>query len=110
MMHNEETGHFRPDATTEGHFSVTWKPEGKYFFHFTPETPDENKKSALKIAKGLHEWICTHGVKETLLVLGGDSIGDSINTHTGLDGEIITCLERLLGHKCHWLIIPVAYQ
>ena len=69
----------------EEHYTLTQEPLGKYLHHFTPDPSSKEVPAALQIASGVFEWIESHGVEKTLMVIGGDST----NTITGPEGGAI---------------------
>ena len=100
---NKESRKYYPAVIEEEHYTLTQEPLGRYLHHFTPDPSSKKAPAALQIASGVFEWIESHGVKETLMVIGGDST----NTITGPEGGAITHLEKLLNHKLHWSICMI---
>ena len=103
VRYNELTGRFHQGTISEEHYTLTWEPEGKYLHHFTKEPPTKGEKPALKIAQRIHTWLLDHGADDNLWMVSGDST----NTNSGLRGGVIAFLEKLLGHKVHWIICQI---
>ena len=108
LAFNYETKKYHPSQIQEEHYSLTQEPEGKYLHHFSPHDYNTNSKGTLvkpakKIALGVYDWIHSHGAKESIQVIGGDST----NTITGWIGGALTHLEKLLGHKCMWIVCMI---
>ena len=109
LTRNEETGKYHPDVISEEHYTMTQEPEGKYIHHFTPTNyfnyskPEKENKPAKRTARGAFDWINSHDAKDSLVVIGGDST----NTITGSENGVLTSLEKLLGHKCCWIICMI---
>lgn len=100
LTYDEDTGRYHPRVIQEEHYSVTWEPQGKYLCHFTPHKPGVGEKPAEMIAKGVYEWLCEREAVADLVLIRGDST----STNTGCWGGAIVYLEKMVGHKCHWLV------
>ena len=104
LTHNNETGNYHSSVIEEEHYTMTQEPQGKYLHHFSPidyadpSKPAKFDKPAKRIAAGVFDWINTHGARESVQVIGGDTT----NTMTGWDGGALTHLEKKLGHRCLW--------
>ena len=95
-LYNEKdtvTGRFHSKIKKESHVSVTSEPDGKYRFHFTPEEALAPYKPTYMEAKGIYEFLVSHGVDKTLEVVGGDST----NSNSGWKGGAIVWLEMMIG-------------
>lgn len=108
LAFNSETNRYHPSQIQEEHYTMTQEPEGKYLNHFSPcdyhtNSKGTSAKPAEKIALGVYEWIDSHGAKESIQVIGGDST----STITGWNGGAFAHLEKLLGHKCIWSICMI---
>ena len=93
-------GNLHPRIVKEEHISVTWEPSGRYLGHFTPEKAVHPNKPAKMVAVGLYDMLVKHGSKDDTDTLGGDSY----NGNTGWKGGTNAHLEKMLCHKCNWLV------
>ena len=105
---NQETGKFHPSLIKEHHYTLTQEPEGRYLHHFSPaDFPVDSKgkkvKPANSVALGVYDWIESHGAKQSIQVIGGDSE----NAMTGWNGGALCHLEKLLGHRCVWSVCMI---
>ena len=82
---------------------MTAEPSGRYLLHFTPEYQEYPEKPAFKVAQALYDIFLKYDSTKSCIVLGGDST----NSNTGWRGGTIAHLERLLGHKCHWVVCNI---
>ena len=82
---------------------MTSEPDGKYRFHFTPEEAVAPYKPAYMEAKGISEFLVSHGVDKTLEVVGGDST----NFNTGWIGGALVWLAKMLGRNIFWIICQI---
>ena len=96
-------GKMHPRIIKEEHIAVTVEPSGKYLTHFTPPPAVPPEKPAKKEAECLHEVLQSTGSTESCLVLGGDST----ISNTGWKGGTLAHLEKLLGHKCQWVVCNI---
>ena len=108
LAFNNETKKYHPSQIQEEHYTITQEPEGKYLHHFSPlDYQNDSKgkcvKPAKRIALGVYDWIQSHGAKESIQVIGGDST----NAMTGWMGGALSNLEKLLGHKCMWSVCMI---
>ena len=104
LTFQEETKKYHKSVITEEHYTLIQEPEGMYVHHFSPANYSGPKiKPAKKIALGVFDWIESHGAKESIQVIGGDST----STITGHRGGALYNLEVQLGHKCLWSICMI---
>ena len=96
-------GKVHPRIVKEEHISVTVEPSGKYLTHFTPLPAKYPEKPALKEAESLFGVLQDLESTETCKVIGGDST----QSNTGWKGGTMAHLERLLGHKCQWVVCNI---
>ena len=96
-------GKLHPRIIKEEHIAVTVEPSGKYLTHFTPPPAVHPEKPALKEAEALYEVLQSLGATESCQVIGGDST----NSNTGWRNGSLAHLERLLGHKCQWVVCNI---
>jgi hypothetical protein len=83
--------------------AVTVEPSGHYLTRFTPPPAHHPEKPAFKEAEALFEILQDLGATESCIVLGGDST----NSNTGWKGGAMAHLEKLLGHKCQWVVCNI---
>ena len=96
-------GKVHPRIVKEEHISVTVEPSGKYLTHFTPLPAKYPEKPALKEAESLFGILQDLESSETCKVIGVDST----QSNTGWKGGTMAHLERLLGHKCQWVVCNI---
>ena len=96
-------GKLHPRIIKEEHIAVTVEPSGKYLTHFTPPSAVHPEKPAFKEAESLFEVLHSLGATESCQVIGGDST----NSNTGWRGGALAHLEKLLNHKCHWVVCNI---
>ena len=99
----DSAGKMHPRIIKEEHVAVTVEPSGKYLAHFTPPPAVHPEKPAQKEAECLFELLQALDSTETCQVIGGDST----NSNTGWRGGSMARLERLLGHKCQWIVCNI---
>ena len=96
-------GNLHPRMIKEEHVSVTVEPAGSYLTHFTPDPPVHPEKPAFKEAQAVFSVLEDLGATQSCIVLGGDST----NSNTGWKGGAMAHVEKLLGHKCQWVVCNV---
>ena len=99
----DSRGKMHPRIIKEEHVAVTVEPSGHYLTHFTPAPAHHPEKPAFKEAEALFEILQDLGATESCIVLGGDST----NSNTGWKGGAMAHLEKLLGHKCQWVVCNI---
>ena len=99
----DSQGRMHPRIIKEEHVAVTVEPSGHYLTHFTPAPAQHPEKPAFKEAEALFEVLQCLGATESCIVLGGDST----NSNTGWKGGAMAHLEKLLGHKCQWVVCNI---
>ena len=80
--------------------SIHVKRKRNIFIFVLNHERSSDQTEADQTASLVYEWIVDHGVKESLLAIGGDST----NVNTGCWGGAIQFLEKKIGSKLIWLI------
>ena len=70
-----------PSEEKEEHISICSEPGGRYLCHFKVDSNERSsdQTAADQTASLMYEWIVDHGIKDSLLAIGGDST----NVNTG---------------------------
>ena len=81
FMRVGEDGKLHPCEEKEEHISICSEPGGRYLCHFKvdPNDRSSDQTAADQTASLMYEWIVDHGIKDSLLAIGGDST----NVNTG---------------------------
>ena len=85
-------GKLHPSEEKEEHISICSEPGGRYLCHFKVDSNERSsdQTAADQTASLMYEWIVDHGIKDSLLAIGGDST----NVNTGCWGGAIQFLEK----------------
>ena len=100
LIYFEDTSRYHPCVIQEEHYSVTWEPQGKYLCHFTPHKPGVGETPAEMDATGVYVWLCERVAVGDLVLIRRYST----STNTGCWGGAIVYLEKMVRHKCHWMV------